>query len=141
MKQKLALVILSLSLSSLCKAASWEMKSEIKDIPKTEVTLTEVTFSSGKETIKFTPSQDPYGMVFDKKMTFEGKDYFITGWAQGAATMLFRVFLPETHKGKPLCEVTSFAEEAELRMVKGKIEISIVESSEGKQTWTACSKK
>lgn len=137
--------ILTLSLTLLASVANassgWTLSTKLVDIPKTDNSRSELTFTSGKNKVVYTPQKDPYGLVFDQKVTLEGKDYFVTGWAQGAATVLFRVFAPQDHKdlkAKPICEISSFAEEAEVRLQKGKLEISVISEKEGTQKWVPC---
>lgn len=141
MKKSIFILFLT-AFASLANASDgWKMASELVDIPKTDNSRSEITFTSGKNKVVYTPSKDPYGLVFDQKVTLEGKDYFVTGWAQGAATVLFRVFSPQDHKATPVCEVSSFAEEAEVRLQKGKLEISVISEKEGAQKWVPCTIK
>lgn len=126
--------------SALAQASgSWTATKSLKEIPDTNNTRTEVVFTSAQDKITYLPSKPPYGMVYNKKNVLDKKEYFVTGWAKGGSTMLFKVFLPSEKKNIPLCEVTSFGESAELRLAKGKVEISVFLSPDAKQTWSTCS--
>lgn len=140
MKNLVLYSLFSVLMSSVCHAGAWEMSTEMKELSDKTTSYSEVTFKLGEQIVVYTPTKDPYGLVFDQKFTLNGKDYFVTGWAEGAATMQFKVFLPESHKNQPLCEETSFAEEAQVRLVKGKLQISTVDDKNGKARWVACGK-
>jgi hypothetical protein len=137
--------VFSLALVSVSSSASvsetWTVSSELVQAKSGKAKLDRVTFKSGKTSIVYEPSEPPLGMVSSKAVTLGGSTYFVTAWAQGSATTLFRVFAPGDAKEKPICELTSLSETAELREANGRIEISITSTETGKGKWSECWKR
>ncbi|MDX9732222.1 MAG: hypothetical protein RBT63_10660 [Bdellovibrionales bacterium] len=107
--------------------------------------------------VEFRPTKPPYGLILEEEVHLDvglpalpGSDkqdnqdnehtYFVTGWAHGAATMMFRIFDPETSGSEPICEIISAAENARLRAHKGNVEIEIYEMNDPTPVWVFCSK-
>ena len=122
-------------------AQNWTMKSAYKEKQGVADLVSELTFSAGSQSITYMPDKPPYGVTFEKQMTLEGQEYFVTGWPQGASSMVFRVFLPAEKKEKVICQVTSRAESAELRIEKKRLHISVTADKRGKPIWVNCPRK
>lgn len=121
-------------------AGGWNLSFTLVKSNNSQSKVDQLTFESGTLSLVYTPQAPPLGMVSGKSVVIDGEAYFITGWANGPATILFRVFAPETNGAKPLCEVASLSETAGLRQSKGGIEISAVVKDGQARTWVQCGK-
>lgn len=121
----------------------WAMKSQLETIPSSTVKRFSLTFSQGDKSLpSYAPESPPFGLVSDKEILIDGRPYFLTGWAHGAHTVLFRVFDPSSQSSQPICEKISDAEESDLRLEKNKLEIRIVNSDPKlSEEWVSCEKQ
>lgn len=136
-------VFLSLSLSSSAASESsekkWKMNSTMVRSQDGSKIKHQLEFTLDQTKYYFVPQKPPFGLIFDKEIHLNGQTYFITGWAHGAATMLFKVFAPGINKATPVCEAISTSEEADLRFHDGKIQLSIRQKGGGSQVqWINC---
>lgn len=120
----------------------WEMKSELVKYEQNTAVFHRLTFSSRKETYMYSPQEPPLGIVSDERVIINGQTYFLTGWAKGSATILYRVFAPSTANENPICEMTSRSEAAKLRIQDGKLQILILNLNEDDEksdaSWVEC---
>lgn len=121
-------------------AGGWNMSFALVKSNNSQSKVDQLTFESGTLSLVYTPQEPPLGMVSGKSVLIDGTPYFITGWANGPATILFRVFNPEINGAKPICEVASLSESAALRRSKSGIEISAVVKDGQSRTWLQCGK-
>jgi hypothetical protein len=130
------------SLPSLAQPA-WTMKSQLETIPSSSVKRYSLTFSQGEKSLpSYAPESPPFGLVSEKEILIGDRLYFLTGWAHGAHTVLFRVFDPSSQSSLPICEKISEAEESDLRLEKNKLEIRIINSDDKlSEEWISCEKQ
>ena len=134
-------LMVALTVFAKREPASWSMSSRYEKKPGTEINRSIVQFQMGSSTTTYRPDNPPYGMVLSERVVIGKTVYFITGWAKGARSILFRVFSPEAGNS-PLCEVTSFAESAQLKMIDKTLKIEVLESSEQSEiSWLNCEQK
>lgn len=136
------LFLFAYSLPSLAQPA-WTMKSQLETIPSSSVKRYSLTFSQGEKSLpSYAPESPPFGLVSEKEILIGDRLYFLTGWAHGAHTVLFRVFDPSSQSSLPICEKISEAEEADLRLEKNNLEIRIINSdAKLSEEWVSCEKQ
>lgn len=136
------LLLFVCSLPTLAQPA-WTMKSQLETIPSSTVNRFSLTFSQGDKSLpSYAPESPPFGLVSEKEILIGDRLYFLTGWAHGAHTVLFRVFDPTSQSSLPICEKISEAEDSDLRLEKDKLEIRIVNSDDKlSEEWISCEKQ
>jgi hypothetical protein len=132
-------IVLTFALASA--AETWTISNELVQSKIGKAKLDRVTFKSDSASVVYEPKEPPLGMVSSKAFVLGGETYFVTGWAHGPSTILFRVFAPGMAKEKPVCELSSLSESAELRELEGKIQIALTIEEGGVKTWQDCSKR
>lgn len=115
--------------TSSAYAQLWAMSTRYETAKKSKDKQSVVQFNKGKLSVVYRPTAPPYGVVIEEKAVINNQNYFITGWAHGARSVMFKIFEPEAFAAKPLCEVISFSEETELRIVNNKLEIKVADDS------------
>lgn len=113
---------------------------KVKKNSKTRPNRSILKFNNKTSSVTYKPLAPPYGLVFKKRLVFSGKVLFLTGWAHGTHSVLFRVFYPEKNKGQPLCELISFSETAGLQLKDKvlKIEVTQEDSGASEPKWALC---
>ncbi len=136
------LLLFVCSLPTLAQPA-WTMKSQLETIPSSTVKRFSLTFSQGDKSLpSYAPESPPFGLVSEKEILIGDRLYFLTGWAHGAHTVLFRVFDPTSQSSLPICEKISEAEDSDLRLEKDKLEIRIINSDDKlSEEWISCEKQ
>ncbi|MBK8201622.1 MAG: hypothetical protein IPK68_04655 [Bdellovibrionales bacterium] len=136
------LLLFACSLPTLAQPA-WTMKSQLETIPSSTVKRFSLTFSQGDKSLpSYAPESPPFGLVSEKEILIGDRLYFLTGWAHGAHTVLFRVFDPTSQSSLPICEKISEAEESDLRLEKNNLEIRIINSDDKlSEEWIRCEKQ
>lgn len=117
---------------------AWSLTSHLTQEEGGRITRHKLTFTSGSEQVIYVPAQPPFGVVSEERVRLNGKYYFLTGWAHGGATMMFRVFEPEGHQAQPLCQKVSLSEESQLRVKNSRLEILITVEGQQKPGWVEC---
>lgn len=122
--------------------SDWTMISSEEDVPESKVPRDKLSFIPQGESqarYVYSPETPPFGVVIEQKFSFQSETYFLTGWAHGAHTVLYRVFHP-TKKGlEILCEEISESDESSLRLSKdNRLEIQIFPSDKPSITWLDC---
>jgi hypothetical protein len=104
--------------------------------------LHQLEFKQGAKVLKYAPPKPPLGFVSEKQYSLDGIVYFVTGWAHGPSTILYRVFAPGiSGAAQPICEVASLSEKAELKAFGEKIKISAHLKEGGAMTWVDCGRR
>jgi hypothetical protein len=136
------LFLFACSLPALAQPA-WTMKSQLETMPSSSVKRFSLTFSQGEKSLpSYAPESPPFGLVSEKEILIGDRLYFLTGWAHGAHTVLFRVFDPTSQSSLPICEKISEAEDSDLRLEKDKLEIRIINSDDKlSEEWISCEKQ
>lgn len=116
----------------------WKMTSTLVRSKDSKTKKHQLEFSLGKTKHYYAPQKPPLGLVFKEEVQINGKTYFVTGWAHGPSTVLYRVFSPELNKAKSICEAPSLSEKAELKMNDGKVQLSTYLDTSDKITWINC---
>lgn len=116
----------------------WEVT--VKPEPKNEIIRSIVEFKNKSLSVTYRPQLPPYGLVSHKRLVFGKRVLFLTGWAHGAHSVLFRVFYPEKNKKHPLCEMISFSEKSDLQIKNKVLKIKITPEDSGvpKSEWALC---
>lgn len=128
--------------------SKWTMTSRYEALPGAkpkDMKISVIDFKKDSKTIAtYKPSQEPFGMASENHKIVNGQKYFITGWVLGARLLLLRIFEPSTSL-QPLCEVETFGESAQLRIVNNQLEVEVIKFSEiGKPVitkWLSCKPK
>lgn len=138
----ISLFLLACSLPALAEPP-WTMKSQLETIPSSSVKRFSLSFSQGDKSLPpYAPESPPFGLVSEKEILIGDRLYFLTGWAHGAHTVLFRVFDPTSQSSLPICEKISEAEESDLRLEKNNLEIRIINSDDKiSEEWISCEKQ
>lgn len=143
-KMASCLTLCLLLLPTVLEAKDWNITSKLEPIQKSQILRHRLNFfPQGKKTPSYTyvPESPPYGMVDEKKIIIQGGVYFLTEWAHGAHTVIFRVFNPNRMGSNVVCEEISIAEESDLRINKKQLQIQIVKDEESLPKWLKCGKK
>lgn len=121
-------------------AQTWTATKRNIDHGNRLVKVSLVDFKKENRTLTYAPSKMPLGLVLLEKIEFKNRPpYFITGWAEGARSILYRVFDPENHGGNPICERVSAGEQTQLQIVNNNLEIKIyLDNGKDEPIWTLC---
>jgi len=140
MIRKNILIVLIMSFAFTAQA-SWKVRSAYKKVPGVDVDRSVLYFTSGDVTKTYAPNKPPFGLIStDKYVTSKG-EFYLTGWAKGGQSVLFRVFDMSKKDASPICEVTSFGEISKLKLKKGVIYVEKTdELHQTKSSWQACAK-
>ncbi len=133
----ISLLLLALPSAAKRTPASWQLTDRYEKKADTEVMRSVIEFRKGSAVSTYKPEEMPFGLVLKERALINKQEYFITGWAHGAKTVMFRIFSPETEGVKPLCEEVSFGEETSLRQQDDKIQVQIFSPS-GEEIWKDC---
>ena len=118
--------------------ANWSMTSSFVRDSARGVAYHQLDFANAGGHIIYTPPTPPFGLVNQQVYEINGTRYFVTGWAHGPATVLYRVFAPPLNLDQPLCEVASLAERATLRGSMGGVQIAVRLNPKGDLKWIDC---
>lgn len=133
-----------MALPTALEAKDWNMTSKLESIQESQVLRDRLNFftpDKKKPSYTYAPESPPYGMVDKKKIIIQGETYFLTAWAHGAHTVIFRVFNPNRMGSNVICEEISIAEESDLRINNKQLKIKIIEDKESLPKWLNCGKK
>jgi hypothetical protein len=126
---------------SFSAQASWKIKSAYKKAPGLEVDRSVLYFTFGDVTKIYAPNEAPLGLISSDKYVTPKGEFYLTGWAKGAQSVLFRVFDMSKAEAKPICEITSYGETSKLKIKEGVLYLKKFDSLEqAKPTWKACAK-
>lgn len=136
----LGLLLFGFTLSSLGRAqgAVWSLSEKLSPLDGSAPAQSTLFFNKDTTSLEYTPAGPPLGLISSEAVQLKGTQYFVTGWAHGAHTLVFRVFAPEKNKARPLCEVASLGESTRLRLNKGILEIEVIQDDAGSVTWARC---
>lgn len=136
----LGLFIIGITFTFLGQAqeSSWSLSEKLSPLDGTAPAQSSLMFSKENTSLEYIPAEPPLGLVSHEIIELEGTRYFLTGWAHGAHTMVYRVFAPEKQKNRPLCEVISLGESSRLRLSKGVLELEVFHDDAGPATWIRC---
>lgn len=125
--------------TSMATAAEWNAATHFEKPAGSHAKISVVTFTKEKQTLQFTPSQMPFGLVGLDKVVFRDRNpLFLTTWANGAKTIMLRIFDPETKGNQPICEFDSVAAQSKLQIVGTKLQIQVQQKTEDALEWLDC---
>ena len=138
-KLRTKILIFCISIFTPTMTMAWTAASRIETQPETQIIRSVIQFNKDSLSVVYKPTEPPYGSVSLEKVVFNKyPPYFISGWANGAHTMIFKVFNPEKHGNTPVCEYNSFSESAKLRIVKKVLELEIYPNDANEASWVPC---
>ncbi len=140
MKNLFQITLLSaLTLSASVASAEWNATARIENFAESRVKVSVVQFAKKAQSVTYKPTEAPFGNVLIEKVVFKNRaPLFITGWAHGSQTIMFRIFDPENKGALPLCEVISFGESTQLRQRKDKIQLEVYKEESEQKSWVDC---
>lgn len=140
--KNLLFALIVLTFPSQLLAKGWSSSSSLKSNKETNVKYSVLKFTKGSQSVTFKPSEPPWGLVGVEKVHFKNiGPFFVSTWAQGAKTVLFRVFDPEAKGNIPICSGVSFGETTELRIKDDQLEMALYEEESDDPKWTTCGEK
>jgi len=120
-------------------AEIWNATARLENLPDSKVKVSVIQFSLGDQSVTYRPAEVPFGNVDIEKVIFKGKPaMFITAWAHGAKTIMFRVFDPSQSGAHPICEIISFGESTEMRIRNKKFQLKVYNDENDQPTWEDC---
>ena len=130
-----ALTFLSVQSFAIKMTSAYE-KSRVKGLLKSSV----ITFSDKGIKTVYRPSSIPNLMTGFKEVPADGKTFFITMWAYGSQSVMYRVFDSSKSLSKPLCEIVSFSDEYKYKIENGRLEIRalLIPSDPSFWRWMKC---
>lgn len=103
----------------------------IKGLLKTSV----ITFSDQGTKTVYRPLSAPHLMTGSEKVLASDRTFFITMWAYGSQSVMYRVFDSSAGFAKPLCEIISFSDLSENRVEENILEIRSLMTPRDPASW------
>ncbi len=139
MKIMFYFLVFSLLFASPVFAQNWNATARLENLTDSKVKISVIQFTEGSQSVTYKPTEVPFGNVDIEKVIFKNKSpLFITAWAHGAKTIMFRIFDPANFGSQTLCEIISFGETTELRIRDNKMQLKIYNDENDQPTWEDC---
>lgn len=126
-------------------AGIWTIQSQVLNThaptSKNKEYKSEISFKSRDgRSFKYVPEKFPWDYNRYQEIVISGRTFYLTIWYVGARSMHFKVFEPDIST-KPICEVDSDINKAQLKRTSRGIEIEVVtikSETQINKEWVLC---